>query len=139
MKLFFCKHLGALRSTDSDSERALQKLTNGEIIELEFRKPRNIRFHRLYWKLCQTVAENMPVTCDAETISDIIKLRTGHTRRYKTKKQLYEVPASISFAAMDDTAFADFFERATKVVCEEILPGIESEELRNEVFQLIGT
>lgn len=53
------KHLGSLRPCDEAGEEALRKIGQGEIVEVEVRQKRNIRFHRLYWALITIVWQNM--------------------------------------------------------------------------------
>lgn len=136
-KAFFIKTLSGLQPEDDAGREALRGLGLGEVVECEIRRPRNIKMHRLFWKLCSTIAEAVGTTT-AENVCDVLKFRTGHVRQIETKKGVVKVPRSISFAQMDQAAFNTFFDRACAVVCEEWLPHMEASELRREIEQMAG-
>lgn len=115
----WCERIGgALRPADQESVEEFAKLPVGKPLHVEVKQPRNAAFHRLYWALCARIAESKGVT--AENISDVLKIATGHVTILSTKSYgRVHVPKSISFAAMDQTAFRDFFERCVAVVYSE--------------------
>lgn len=138
MKGVFRKELGGLRPLDAAAATILAKYKLGDMVAVDVVKPRCIGHHRLYWSLCQKVAENMPGDFDAEVVSDVIKVRTGHVTCVRTKAGEMFLPKSISFAAMDQLAFNDFFDRAIRVVVSDILPGVNSDDLRAEVENMLA-
>lgn len=138
MTAFFRKDLAGLRPVNSIAEDKLKKLKLGDVVAVDVRKPRCLSHHRLYWALCQLVAENMDGHYDAEVVSDVIKIRAGHVLPVKTAKGEVFLPKSISFAAMDQLQFNEFFDRALRVVVSDILPGLDSDTLRAEVESILG-
>jgi hypothetical protein len=90
----------------------------GKPMRCEVKQPRNGAFHRLYWALCARIAGG--IRADAENISDVLKIATGHytTIRSKSYGEI-RVPKSISFAAMDNQAFGKFFEECVRVIYAE--------------------
>jgi len=106
-----------LRPYGAESASAFGKLGFGKVLHVEVKQPRNGAHHRLYWTLCARIAD--AVGADSEDISDILKLRTGHVKEIRTKRGLEIVPKSISFAAMDQTAFRAFFEKCVMVIMQE--------------------
>mgnify|MGYP000043799597 CR=1 FL=1 len=108
----------------------------GRVYRAKISKPRNVRMHRLYWALCGAVAEQLDRP--AELISSLIKIRCGHVDVVKTAQGIVEIPKSISFAKMSQTDFREFFERAIEVVCSDILPGVNSEDLNARVNEMLG-
>ena len=136
--LAFCKRdaVGRLVAADGPSDEALRKLRFDKVLRVEVVQPRNVKHHRLYWALCHLVAENMDGVT-AETVSDVLKIRTGHANVVRTIKGEVASPKSISFAAMDQTAFDAFFQDALRVVCDEVIPGLDSADLEREVKELI--
>lgn len=138
MTAVFRKELGGLRPVNSQADDILAKLKLGDVAAVEVRKPRNLGHHRLYWALCSLVAENMDGDYSAEVVSDVLKIRTGHVTVVKTRKGEVFIPKSISFAAMDQFAFNEFFDRALKVVVSDILPRLDSDTLRAEVGAIVG-
>lgn len=98
-----------LRPVGAVSSTALAKLPMGRELRVEVRRPRNPRFLRLYWEICERVAD--AVGTEADVISDLLKIETGHfflvrSNRYGDLR----IAKSIAFAAMDETAFREFFD-----------------------------
>ena len=119
MAEMWCERIGgALRPADQESLDEFSKLPVGKPLHVEVKQPRNAAFHRLYWSLCARIANAKGVT--AENISDVLKVATGHVTTVSTKSYgRIHIPKSISFAAMDQTAFREFFERCVVVVYDE--------------------
>lgn len=138
MKGVFVKQLGCLRPVDQAARDIVAKYKVNDLVTADVVKPRCLSHHRLYWALAQVVAENMPGDFSAEVVSDVIKLRSGHVTVVKTAKGEAFIPKSISFAAMDQHEFNQFFDRALRVVVSDILPGVDSDALRSEVEQIVG-
>jgi hypothetical protein len=135
-KTLMLRTLSGLQPTDDMGREALRGIKVGEHVAVEVTRPRNIRHHRLYWQLCQSIAE--AVGAKAESVSDVIKVRTGHVTVVKTASGLMEFPRSISFAKMDQAGFSAFFDDACRVVCSEFIPHMKPSELRNDILRMTG-
>src|ERR1043166_2381612 len=98
-----------LRPFGAESADAFGKLPFGKVVHVEMKQPRNGKHHRLYWTLCTRIAN--AIGAEPETVSDVLKIRTGHCTTVMTKRGDLHLPKSISFAAMDQTAFNTFFDR----------------------------
>lgn len=138
MTALFRRDISSLRPVNSQADDVMRRLKHGDLVSVDVRKPRNVGMHRLYWALCQLVASNMDGDFSSEVVSDVIKVRTGHVTVVRTKKGEVFIPKSISFASLDQIQFAEFFDRAIKVVVSDILPGLDSDTLRSEVEAIIG-
>lgn len=138
MKGVFRRDLSGLKPLDQAARDLMAKYKLGDMVTADVVKPRCLGHHRLYWSLCQMVAENMDGDYSAEVVSDVIKLRAGHVTVVRTQKGEVFLPKSISFAAMDQIAFNQFFDRAIKVVVADILPGVSSDALRAEVESMLS-
>ena len=127
MTTFWVQRIGnTLRPDGDESIIALSKLSFGRSFRAELRQPRNPGRHKLYWVMCQRIAD--AIGANAENVSDTLKIATGHCRIVSTKKfGVIRLPDSISFAAMDETAFRDFFERCIQTIYNEW--GIERKDL----------
>jgi hypothetical protein len=140
-KLIFVKALNSLRPADPAGEDALRKIGNGELVQIEIRKPRSLAHHRMFFALMTIVHDNV----DHEsypTVEDLVaavKLLTGHRRRIVLPGgQECFVPDSIAFHKLDQLGFSDFYDRVCDLVAKEFLPGVTSEELKAEVEAMIG-
>ena len=138
------KRLRALYPIDENGEMVVQKMGQGEVVEVEMRRPRNLRHHRLYWALVSLVWQQLdhavyPTTEDLHTE---IKIATGHydKRCISIDGKWYTVltPKSIAFHAMDQEAFSAFYERVCDWMVENILPGVEKLELQREIEEMTG-
>ncbi len=137
-KIFMRKSLNSLLPVDRMAEEALSKLKVGDVVQVEFAKPRNIKFHRWWWALMTIVSDNMDGDFSPEVVCEVIKIRVGHVTVVKTKKGECFIPQSISFANMDQKGFEVFVEKAIHVIVCDILPGVNSSELKVEVEHMIG-
>ena len=143
-KALFVKHLNSLRPTDDDGEAIIRTLGQGELVQVEVKRPRNIRHHRYFFALINLVWENS----DHEkwpTVDDLlteVKLITGHYDRrvieFQGQKVNVLTPKSISFAAMDQPAFEAFFTRVCDWVSQSVIPGTTEAELRAELEAMVA-
>lgn len=135
MSAFVKRTFQGLEAYGPEANDLLERIKVSDVVEITTKKPRNIRHHQKYWALCNLVAKQ--VDSKSETISDLIKLKTGHANRVKTADgTIYELPGSISFAAMDQTAFEQFYEHAMRFVCTDIIPNLSETDLKHHIEQL---
>lgn len=135
------KHLGSLRPSDAAGEDALRKLGNGQLVEVEIKRPRNIKFHRMYWALVTLVWDNIDLYRypTAEDLHAAIKIAAGlRTRIELPDGTIGFIPGSIAFHKMDETEFSAFFDRVCELIAKHFLPGVTNEELRQEVAGMLG-
>lgn len=84
-----------------------------------------------------TVAENT-TGYKAEHISDDVLIGIGHCHTIKRPDgTIILTPRSISFSSMDNDEFSGLFDKATRYICEIWLPGLDSDVLRQEVYDLL--
>ena len=132
-KFLAVKVLGKLQPVDEVGEAVLRRFKQREIVVIELTKPRNLQFHRKLMAMLNIILANQEHYTSIEDLLAVCKIRIGHTRKIQTTKGIYEVPESISFAAMDDIAFGNFYDRACNWVCSEVIPGLERKGLDDEV------
>lgn len=135
--LFFRRTLRGLEPSDRGAEDAVSKISIGDVVRADIKRPRNTRQHRLYWALLGAVADNLPDDVTAEVLHDVVKLRTGHYTVVRTRRGEVQIPGSIAFGKMDQAEFDAFFERVLKLMDTDIIPGIGSEALREHVHEMV--
>ena len=133
MKFLAVKRLSGLQPVDEAGETAMRKMGLGEVLTVEVKLARNVRFHAKFFAMLQLILANQDHYKSLEDLLDVCKLRTGHCRTIQTKQGEVRIPESISFAAMDDTEFADFYDRACYWIVTEVVPGLERQHLDEEV------
>ena len=135
MKALFVRTLHGLMPEDEQGLAALRGVKIGSSVQIEVSRPRNIQHLRLYWNLVSVIAES--IGAEAETVSDVLKLRTGHVRTIQTKQGIVRLPKSISFAQLDQAGFSAFFDKACVVVCQEWLPHMKADQLRQDIEDMV--
>ena len=114
-----------------------KRIKPGDIVDIEYVRPRSQKFHRLLWALLKLVADNQE-KYGMDEILDVVKIGVGHTRVIAMPGDfVFRVPKSISFASMDDDEFAAFFRSAVDFIISDLIP-FDSEALLREVYDLAG-
>jgi len=135
------KHMNSLRPADEAGCEALRRLGNGDLVTVEIKKSRNIRHHRLFWALMTVVHDNMD-TERYPTVEDLaaaIKIAAGlRTRIELPSGEIGFIPGSIAFHKMDQIAFSAFYDRVCDLIAKHFLPGVSSDELKQEVQIMCG-
>jgi hypothetical protein len=132
---------GSLRPVDAIGEEALRKIKAGAIVTIEVKQPRNVRFHRMYWGLVHIVWENMPEDRypTPEDLHAAFKIAAGiRTRIELPSGEVGFIPGSIAFHAMTEDEFSAFYDRICDLVAKFFLPGVDKDDLRLEVANMIG-
>ena len=132
-RILMAKKLKALYPIDDTGEDVIRRIGQGEVVAVEVKKPRNVRFHRKFFAMLQLVLENQSHYKSLDDLLDVCKLQTGHFRTVQTKQGKVLLPSSISFAAMDDTEFGVFYDKACQWVMDEVIPGLKRADLDSEV------
>jgi hypothetical protein len=132
-----------LKPSDRQSEDLLDKVRPGRVMLCRTRTPRNGKHHRLLWAVAGLIADNNELYDDAEHVVEQLKLATGHVKRV-----FYNVPglgrieqlrgASISYEAMPQEEFSQWFDKALGYICSDMLPGVSRSEVRAEIAEALG-
>ena len=133
MRILVVKKLNALYPVDEAGEAVIRKFGLGEIVSVDVKRPRNVAFHTKFFAMLQIILKNQDHYKSIDDLLEVCKLRTGHCHTVETKLGEVKITDSISFAAMDENAFADFYDRACKWVTTEVIPGLDRQGLDDEV------
>lgn len=116
-----------------------KKLKLGKIYKVRITEPRNVDFHRKYFKLINTAWEyqneavckhfNNNVDCFRKTV----EIAAGHCDTvFNIKlKEWVDIPKSISFDKMDEFQFREHYEAVKKVLFSVFLRDIKEEDFEN--------
>lgn len=132
MATLWLRRVGNVLHADGDaSVAALSKLPLNKLLKAEVKQPRRAKHHRLYWELCHRIGD--AVGSDPETVSDMLKVATGHCTVVKSKTYgILHFPKSISWGSLDQQGFNIFFEKCIEVIFSEW--GIA----RKDVLEVLG-
>ena len=125
MKVLLTKNqYGCLAPGDSEATEVLSGIAQGEIVSCEIRRPRNIKFHRMFFALLGKAHENLPEDLASlyptvERFLMAIKCELGYFDMLQTPSgMLYPITRSINFASMDEDEFHKFYREVLRYLCE---------------------
>jgi len=131
MIIQFVKNGGFLAPVDDDGLNAMAKISQGEVVTVELTRPRNGRWHNMYWHLCGLLLDNSDGQYGStkEAASGFLKIAVGHVTSDGE-------PRSISFESMEQTEFESFYSRVSDVVAG--LLSTTPDEVREQIENLTG-
>jgi hypothetical protein len=135
MKLHVIKTQTGLKPAyDSDYE-IYSKIPLNEVFEIEYRKPRNLLFHRKYFALMKLAFENQTDYRNLNELRRDISIVAGYYDEVvnKVTGEVYKMPKSISFSQMDEIEFSELYERTKDVICKWL--GVTDESIEEEIYQ----
>ena len=136
MKIFLIrKNDQFLPLSDFDHEK-LTRIKEGQIIEVDYKKPRNPLFHNKFMSMVRLVFANQEQYETIEEVLDVIKVGVGHCNTMAWHDAEIKIPKSISFGKMDELTFADFYDRAVTFALSRFLPTVSKHELEEYVAQI---
>lgn len=137
-KVFLRRTLSGFAPDDENGKEVIKGIKVGEVIKCEITRPRNVKFHRLFFGLLNLVYENTEQFKSVEHLLTVCKIGIGHADLVKLQNgQEYWHPRSISFAVMDEDQFRTFWDRSVNWLIANVLP-VGKSELESELFSLLG-
>jgi hypothetical protein len=132
--------------TDKDNEilgkmrRRMKTAKIDTAMRMEWTQTRDIVQHRKLFALFNLITENSETYDTIPKVLVALKLCTGHFDMAvdPTTGEIVKVPNSISFEAMEQGDFDEWYARAVNATCEHIIPQIDSTlayELLDEIVQ----
>ena len=136
MKIQVVKNLnGTLKPAyDSDYE-SLKKIPLNEIIEIEYKKQRNIRFHRKLFSLLNLAYSNQNIFDNLEDMRYCLMLECNlsEIKVNKLTGEIFKVPKSLQFAKMDEVEFNEVYNTLKQYICNWL--GVTNEQINEEIEQ----
>jgi hypothetical protein len=123
---------------DTLSAEAVAGIKARETVTASIRRPRNPAHHRKLWALLSAVYENQTLFATKEDLLNAIKIETGLFDKGVTVNGIpWVAPKSISFTAMDQARFEEWYEKAVDVILTKILPGINRSDLDTIIHEIL--
>ena len=119
---------------DDSAKKIFKRYKFGELVDLEHKAVRNIKWHRKYFGIINLTFMNQDLTEDKNEFREAVQIHAGFWH-YQKLLDGSEVKRSdsISFAKMDDITFGDLYNKVF-TVCLHIL-GCKSEALELELLK----
>ena len=125
-------------ATAHDAEE-LGAIPYGVDLRSVIKRARNIKRHNLYYAIVQFIWEHQSRYSCKDEIDQVIRVSVGHCYvSVKSDGVVINTPKPLNFGAMDETEFSAFFKRVVDFVANEILPGVTSQQIHDELAGLIG-
>ena len=124
---------GKLEPADRQSEETISGLPLHKILKAEIRQPRNVQHHRKLFALLGLVLVNQEYFKTTDALLYALKMRLGYVVPVQIKGLVGYMPESISFSKMDQLEFNEFYSKAVDFIIEDVIPGMDRQDLINEV------
>lgn len=122
-----------------ESEEDFAKVGDGEILRVEYRRPRNIRFHRKAFALIKAGFENQEFYATFEQFRTAMLIGLGWCEIFiRQNGEVIYIPKSMSFAGMDETTFEKVYNDMLDYLVREMVPGADPRALNNAALQILG-
>ena len=136
MEIYLIKTLsGHLKPAfDSDYEN-FKKIPLNEVFKVEYKKTRNIKFHRKFFALINLVFSNQEVYSNIEHLRKHLTIASGFydtTICLETGAEIKEAK-SISFSSMDEVEFSELYNRFIDTIHKYF--GIDKQDLIDNIDQ----
>lgn len=135
MKLLVKKtNKGLLPMYDSDYE-IYSKIPLGEEFEIEYKKHRNLKFHKKMFALFKMCFENQESYSDLNDLRRDLTITAGfYTESANVLTgEVFKHAKSISFSNMDEIEFSELYESIKTVIIQWL--GITNEQIEEEILQ----
>ena len=119
---------------DSDHEY-FKKMPVNEVFEIEYKKQRNVKFHRKFFALLKLAYENQSDYRLMEDLRRDLLITSGNYTEVVNKitGEVFKVADSISFSSMDNVKFNEVYESVKEVIVKWL--GITNENINDEIEQ----
>lgn len=134
----FRRTITGLAPDDEDAATLIRKVPVGTVLRVEWKRPRNVAWHRKFMKLVDTVFHNQSRYKSKEAMLFALKIWLGHCETVETRNGPMAMPLSISFHKLDQDGFEDLWDRCVKFFCEEVIPLLDESDLKREIEGLVA-
>lgn len=132
---------GLVPMYDSDLEEK-KKLKIGTAVLLNITRPRNYEFHKKFMALVRLTFDNLPEHLhdamgiyNEDDMLTALKFDLGLCTIIRIGNRDFIKEGSISFAAMDETEFEQFYKRSIDIILHRYLRGTDNQALLDEIIR----
>lgn len=118
----------------------LATVGNERDVVIEVKARRNPKHHRLLFAILKVMVEHSASFDSTEQALVALKIATGEVDVHVNERgRAFFVPRSISWGAMDQTRFKQFFDRAVHVITRRWMPpGTREQDVRAEIEAMVA-
>jgi hypothetical protein len=113
----------------------IAELEHGKPYRVDISHPRKLGSLRLYFGMLKLVMNNLPgFAPDVETLHEAVKIMLGRTVIVDD----VILPASISFAKMDEAEFRRYLDDFKVLLTERLIPGASGDAFERQAMEMLG-
>lgn len=127
-------NFGIKPAYNSDYEN-FKKIPLNEVFEIEYKKKRNIKFHRMFFGLLNLAFENQSLFTNLDDMRYCLLLEAGISEEKVNPitSEIFKVPKSLNFASMDEIEFNLVYSSVKDYICSWL--SVTSEQVTEEIEQ----
>lgn len=135
MKILVKKTPTGLRPVFDSDYNLYSKIKIGEEFEIEYKKKRNILFHRKMFALFNLCFSNQEAYSNITDLRRDLTITAGYYNETANvlTGEVFKHAKSISFASMDNVEFSELYEAIKTVIIQWL--GITNEQIEEEILQ----
>lgn len=109
----------------------------GQLVTLDGKQARNLKFHRLFFAILRLISDNSRPHISEKAALHFAKIAAGVGDTVTDSRgETHFVPGSISFGSMDQQAFDDFVQRAIPPLVGRFMAGTAPDAVIREAMEL---
>ena len=136
MKIHLRREGDTLKPMSENDFDDLKRIKEGDIIYVDYKKPRNPQFHNKFMSLVRVVFDNNDHYETIESLLNVFKVELGYFDTVWWRDIEIRIPRSISFAKMDEMEFRQFYDSAVTMALHRFLPTVTTTELEEYVNKI---
>lgn len=110
--------------------------TMNEEVICRFYSPRTLKRLRFLWGVVYKTWQNTDLWIDKDDLMEYLKTRVHYTKMTYDHREKKLSPKVKSLTRINDEQLRLLTDRIIDVICADILPGMKSDDLRNEVEKM---
>ncbi|WP_296203199.1 hypothetical protein [uncultured Hyphomicrobium sp.] len=137
-KLIVASNGYSLQPRDAHSEDLIRGMSRGVDALCHVNQPRNLKQLRFMYAVFKKIADNHPELHTVEAVKRELKIRCRMFDPISsTDGRAFYTLRSMSFEMMDQTEFAWVWQQFRQCIVHELMPGLTSEALSQELLEML--
>lgn len=135
--MIYRRTLDGFAPASDDAALFFGKTKLGQLITLDGKRPRNLKFHRLFFAILRLISDNSNPHISEKAALHFAKIAAGIGETVTDSRgETHFIPGSISFGSMDQQAFDAFVATAIPPLVGRFMVGTAPEAVIREAMEL---
>ncbi len=132
---------GLTADPESEAVPFLQRIAVGTLVVADVKDPRrrSSQHHKWLFALLNKVWANQTYFKSVDHLRHALLVRLGHYDTVQLKSgQIVHIPHSMAYSKMSREEWDAFARDAVTFLCEEVIPGLDENDLRREIEEMVA-